>query len=93
MGFVEGRLSLRVNREKSLTCHARVAGLLGFAFFFARGGAVRVRVAPKARKRVKDRIRTLTARTWGVSMTYRLERLNRFIAGWVAYSGSRTPHG
>jgi len=31
------------------------------------------------------RIRTLTARTWGISMNERLTVLNRFIRGWCAY--------
>jgi RNA-directed DNA polymerase len=34
---------------------------------------------------MKDRIRRLTARTWGVSMPVRTAALNRFIRGWVAY--------
>lgn len=85
--FVEGRLALKVNRAKSSVATASAAGLLGFAFFFAAAGQVRLRVHPKARKRLKDRIRQLTRRNWGVSMEHRLDRLNRFIAGWMAYFG------
>ena len=31
------------------------------------------------------RIRTLTGRNWGVSMRYRISRLNRYISSWMAY--------
>ena len=85
--FVEGRLALKVNQEKSAVTTASSAGLLGFAFFFVAGGKVRIRVHAKARKRVKERIRQLTRRRWAISMPERMERLNRFIAGWMGYFG------
>lgn len=82
---VEGRLKLKVNREKSSISTASAAGLLGFGFYLAAGGKVGLRVAPKAWKRLKMRLRQLTRRTWGISMEYRIGRLNRYIAGWCAY--------
>jgi RNA-directed DNA polymerase len=82
---VEGRLKLKVNRQKSSVSTASAATLLGFGFYFAVGGKVGVRVAPKAWKRLKVRLRALTRRTWGVSMEHRIAKLNRFIAGWCAY--------
>jgi len=82
---VEGRLKLRVNREKSAVQPASRAVLLGFGFFFTTGGIVRVRVAPKAIDRLKMRLRELTRRSWGVSMGYRITVLNRFVRGWMAY--------
>jgi RNA-directed DNA polymerase len=82
---VEGRLKLKVNRDKSSIQAASAAGLLGFGFYFAVGGKVGIRVAPKAWKRLKVKLRALTRRTWGVSMEHRLAKLNRFIAGWCGY--------
>jgi RNA-directed DNA polymerase len=86
-GIVEGRLKLKVNREKSSITSAGKAALLGFGFYFLTGGVVKVRVHPKALKRVKMRLRQLTRRNWGVSMEHRIRKLNRFIAGWCAYFG------
>lgn len=83
-GVIEGRLKLKVNREKSSIRHAALATLLGFGFFF-NGPQVTIQVAPKAIKRLKDRLRMLTRRSWGVSMAYRISKLNRFITGWMAY--------
>jgi RNA-directed DNA polymerase len=82
--FVERRLKLRVNRDKSAVAPARRRTLLGFGFFY-RGGEVEVRVDRKARKRAKDRLRRLTSRRWGVSMERRIREINRFTVGWTAY--------
>lgn len=84
-GVVEDRLKLRVNREKSSVQPASRAVLLGFAFFFVAGGRVKVRVAPKAVSRLKQRLRELTRRSWGVSMDYRVGALHRFVRGWMGY--------
>lgn len=81
---VEQRLRLKVNREKSKVVPASVATLLGFGFYFVKGG-VRIRVDPKALKRWKDKIRELTSRRWSVAMEYRIGRLNRFVLGWMGY--------
>jgi RNA-directed DNA polymerase len=83
-GFVERRLKLKVNRDKSGTAPAIRRGLLGFGFF-KRDGVVKVRIDSKALKALKVRIRRLTSRTWGVSMQIRIAALNRFIRGWCAY--------
>lgn len=82
--FIEQRLKLRVNRDKSAVDLATRRTLLGFAFF-KRGGEIKVRIDPKARKRAKDRLRRLTSRTWGTSMERRITSINRFSRGWTAY--------
>jgi len=81
---LEKDLKLRVNREKSRINPASVATLLGFGFYFAKGG-VKIRIAPKAFKRMKNRIRVLTSRKWSISMVDRIQRLNRYIRGWMGY--------
>jgi len=83
-GFIERRLKLRVNRDKSGAAPSFRRGLLGFGFY-KRDGEVKVRVDRKAIKACKARIRRLTARNWGVSMAHRIGALNRFITGWCAY--------
>jgi RNA-directed DNA polymerase len=89
--FVEQRLKLRVNEEKSQVAPASARPFLGFGFF-RRDGKVRLRIDPKARMRAKDRIRRITARHWGVSMRRRITELNTFVRGWCAYfSGADTP--
>jgi RNA-directed DNA polymerase len=81
---LERDLKLRVNRQKSAINPASVATLLGFGFYFVKGG-VKIRIAPKAFKRMKDRIRALTSRKWSISMVDRTQQLNRYIRGWMGY--------
>lgn len=83
--FVEQRLRLRVNREKSGVDKATVRGLLGFGFFWMAHGQVGVRVDRRATAAFKDRVRRLTSRSWGVAMEVRIGALNKFIRGWCAY--------
>jgi RNA-directed DNA polymerase len=82
---IEGRLHLLVNREKSKVVPASVMTMLGFGFYFVKGGKVRVRVDPKAIARLKDRIRELTSRRWSIAMGERIARINRYIVGWMGY--------
>jgi RNA-directed DNA polymerase len=82
--YVEQRLKLKVNREKSVVDRATKRPLLGFRFQYGRG-EVKVLVDQKARKRAKERLHQLTSRRWGVSMERRIEEINRFTVGWTAY--------
>ena len=63
---------------------AKKRRLLGFRFF-GREREIKVRIDPSARKRVKDRLRQLTSRKWGVSMEQRIEEINRYTVGWTNY--------
>src|SRR5579884_1521008 len=83
-GFLERRLRLKVNREKSTTKRAAKAAVLGFAFYFTQHGPA-LRIDPKALTRLRYEIRKLTRRARGISMEKRIGLLNRFIAGWCAY--------
>jgi len=82
--YVEQRLKLKVNRQKSVVDRATKRPLLGFGFMWRRG-QVLVRIDPKARTRAKGRLRELTSRRWGVSMERRIAEINRFTVGWTAY--------
>ena len=82
--YVEQRLKLKVNREKTVVDRATKRPLLGFRFAYRRD-EVRVLVDPKRIKRAKDRLRQLTSRRWGVSMERRIKEINRFTVGWTAY--------
>ena len=89
--FIEKRLKLRVNRQKSSVKNANQATILGFGFH-RRDGEVRIRIAPQALERLHQRVRELTARTWSIAMEERISRLNRYLTGWGSYFGlAETP--
>ena len=83
--FIEKRLRLKVNRKKSTVRRASHATVLGFGFFYRRGGKVGIRVDGKALDRMRRRLRELTARSWRISMEDRIRLVNKFIQAWCAY--------
>jgi group II intron reverse transcriptase/maturase len=83
--FIEKRLKLKVNKEKSATRRASKATALGFGFWLDKQGNVLIGIADKAKERVRRRLRKLTGRRQRVTMEDRIASLNRFIAGWSAY--------
>ncbi len=80
--FLERRLRLRINRTKSKAAPLRACSFLGFAL---RGGKLRWTNA--AVERFKERIREITARSNGRSMTFRIRVLRRYVTGWLNYFG------
>ncbi|QRF24713.1 group II intron reverse transcriptase/maturase [Alicyclobacillus sp. TC] len=81
--FVEGRLKLKVNREKSAVDRPWKRKFLGFSFTHHR--QPKVRVSPKSLKRFKDKVRITTKRSRGQSMAERLDILNKYLHGWSGY--------
>lgn len=81
VAFLEGRLKLRVNREKSAVAHVSERKFLGHRLLA--GGSLTI--APKSLDRAKDRIREITRRNRGVSFERMIGELNSFLSGWVTY--------
>ncbi len=80
--FLERRLKLKINEDKSSVAPTNQITFLGFAF---KGD--KIRWSDKAFQEFKRRIRHLTGRSWSVSMDYRLKRLTQYVRGWVNYFG------
>ena len=81
--FVEERLKLKVNVDKSAVDRPWKRKFLGFSF--TANKVSRIRVAPKSLKRFKDKVRRLTSRSRGQSMEQRLKWLNSYLRGWAGY--------
>jgi len=82
--FIEQRLKLKVNRDKSAVDYVHRRRFLGFSFYWTKG-EYRIRVDAKSIKRLKDKLRLLTSRSSGWSMDAKIYRLNQVIRGWVNY--------
>lgn len=76
-------LHLVVNQEKSRIVPVDGVEFLGFVFRGPRKGAIHV--SEKNVKKFKRRIRELTGRSRGISMTQRLGALRRYLNGWAGY--------
>jgi RNA-directed DNA polymerase len=79
--FLEEKLKLRVNREKSAVAPVRERKFLGYRLLL--NG--KLGIAPKSVQRAKERIRQITSRTRGVSLVQVIVELNLFLIGWLVY--------
>lgn len=82
--FVEKKLFLKVNREKTKVDLVWKLKFLGFSFYKSKG-ETRVRIHPKAIAKMKAKIKILTGRSFGLSNEERPIKLRRFIMGWINY--------
>jgi len=80
-----GKLRLRLNEEKSAVAKPQHRKVLGFSFWYAKGGVVKRRVAPHALKVMKDHVRQITRRNGGRSLTSVSEDLRGYLTGWKEY--------
>ena len=80
------RLKLKVNKAKSAVAKPSVRKFLGFSFT---GGkeSPRRRIAPQAVARLKTKVRELTRRTRGRSLTQIIKELSTYLIGWRGYFG------
>ncbi len=80
--FLLKNLKLVVNEKKSRVVKSNESSFLGFIF---KGKSIRW--SDKSLAEFKRRIRLLTGRSWGVSMSYRFRKLAEYIRGWMGYYG------
>ena len=79
------KLRLRVNEEKSTVARVWDRKFLGYSFWVAPGRMVKRRVAPKALKHFKERVRQITSRNGGRSLPKVVEELRTYLLGWKGY--------
>ncbi|MHC1693014.1 MAG: group II intron reverse transcriptase/maturase [Sphaerochaetaceae bacterium] len=86
--YLEGRLKLTVNTEKTEARKAIGSSLLGFTFTTLRSEARGIGVCePKETKirKLEDRVRELTRRSRGVSAEQVVREVGAAVRGWIAY--------
>lgn len=82
--FIEGKLFLKINEEKTVVSHVRNVKFLGFTFYILRKEA-RLRIHPKAVNKMRKRVRRLTSRSNGWGNDRRRDKLKSYIVGWINY--------
>jgi RNA-directed DNA polymerase len=82
--FIEKKLFLKVNKEKTVIDYVGKVKFLGFSFYQYKG-KTRVRIHPKSVAKMKNKITELTSRSNGMSNERRAQKLRRYIMGWVNY--------
>ena len=88
-----GKLRLEVNEAKSAVDLATRRDFLGYGFYVAKGGLIKRRVARKALVAMKERVREITNRNGGRSLSTVSEELRAYLTGWKEYfKQADTPH-
>lgn len=82
--FIEGKLFLKVNKEKTKVAECTEIKYLGFGFY-RKKDEIRIQVHEKSKGKMKERIRALTQRNHSISHEERARKINAYIKGWVNY--------
>jgi RNA-directed DNA polymerase len=79
------KLRLRVNESKSAVARPQDRKFLGYSFWYAKGSEVKRRIASKALVAMKDRVRNITKRSGGRSISSVIKELRGYLVGWKNY--------
>ena len=78
--FLNKKLKLKINTEKSQVVTTNNCSFLGFTF-----KGTKIYWTEKSYQKFRWRIRQITSRTWGISMKERLKVLRQYVNGWMGY--------
>jgi len=79
--FIEGRLKLKINRQKSKVVPSGETKFLGYRL--VKDGILTI--SPENIERFKDKVRKITKRNRGVSLERLISELNSVLRGWLQY--------
>lgn len=82
--FIEQKLHLKVNAEKTTAGHIRGKKFLGYGFYGSRGKCY-LTLHRTSKDKLRRALKKLTKRSAGIGYERRKETLHRYIAGWVEY--------
>jgi group II intron reverse transcriptase/maturase len=86
--FIERRLRLKVNAEKSAVARPEERHFVGFRLRREPlDGDVEVLLSKRTKERIDARIRALVPRTWGNSLHACILRVNDYLRGWIGFFG------
>ncbi len=79
--FIEKKLKLKVNRQKSGVYHCTEVNFLGYTLL----PEGKIRVSDNSMNRLKEKVRQITRRNRGVTFARVITELNRVLIGWTEY--------
>jgi RNA-directed DNA polymerase len=82
--FIEKKLKLKVNQEKSAVDRPWKRKFLGFTFSWDKKNP-KVKISESSMQRVKAKIKIITSRKSPIPMDMRIKELNRYLTGWLGY--------
>lgn len=82
--YIEDKLKLKVNREKTCVAYIRKIKFLGYGFYPSKTG-IKARVHSKSIAKMKNRIKEITARSNALGYENLKKELKAYVTGWVNY--------
>ncbi|MBD3181874.1 group II intron reverse transcriptase/maturase [Candidatus Poribacteria bacterium] len=79
--FIENRMLLKVNREKSRICRPHELNFLGYSIY----GRGKLGISRESFNRFKEKLRRITRRNRGISLDQLIHGLNPVLRGWLNY--------
>jgi group II intron reverse transcriptase/maturase len=83
--FIEKRLKLKVNKQKSAVGSPYERKFLGFGFYKGKDGQVKIRAHKKSIAKLRAKIRKITSRNNGKNTQQRIRELAPLLRGWGNY--------
>lgn len=83
--YLETRMRLVVNGQKSAVRHPSKVHFLGFRFLLRQDGQIGVRLSEKTDTRLMTTIREMTPANWGRSISSCMDDLGRYLTGWIGH--------
>ncbi len=83
--FIEKKLGLKVNVEKSKVARPNQIKYLGYGFYYTKTGIIKTKPHLKSIQKFKRKLKQLTKRSWSISLDERIIKLNQVIRGWINY--------
>jgi RNA-directed DNA polymerase len=98
--FIERRLRLKVNAEKSSVSRPEKRHFVGFSLRRKPlDGTVEILLSERSRRRIADKVVELVPRNWGQSLEDCISQINVYLLGWIGFffvcsaAELRTLHG
>ena len=82
--FIETKLKLKVNAEKTHTTRPTKLKYLGFSFAKQKD-IWEARPHQESFKKLFLKLKKLIKRSWSVDLTYRIKKINEVLRGWINY--------
>lgn len=83
--YIEKKLGLKVNAEKSKVTRPTQTKYLGFSFWATKGGKWKPKPHIKSYQKLIRKLKQITKRKWSISLDERIKKINYLIRGWVNY--------
>ena len=83
--YIDKKLGLKVNAEKSKVTRPTKTKYLGFSFWMSKGGKWKPKPHLKSYQKLIRKLKKLTDRSWSISLDNRIKKINYLIRGWINY--------